>query len=434
MKLGILLSGGKDSLYAAYLASKDHKLACSITIQSENKESYMFHTPNINLVGIQSEAMGIPLILRTTKGVKEQELEDLKSAIIEAKEKYDIEGIVTGAVASQYQAQRVQEICHELDLWCFNPLWQVDQVQLLRDLLENEFETKIIGVYGYPLDERFLGKTIDEKTIEELERMQEEYKINPAGEGGETESLVVDCPLFNKKIQIQKSEQEWENYAGTYTVLEAELVDKSKNTARPKEYNLEKNKEINNAKNKDVLIINTVSKKLPILHYEFIRPIVDVLEEMNKTYLVIHINDVQKELLQEKNTSKIIISGTALKDNEFLEHKTKLEYLNRKTKVLGICAGAELLGFVAGAELKEVFEIGQVEIQKEKEKNIFSRVKSIEFFLHQYGFDKNDEKLDVYLTTEKGVAGFVVPESEWVGIQFHPELREKSILKEFLEE
>ena len=124
MRLGVLFSGGKDSLFAAYLASKTDKLACLITIISENKESYMFHTSNIHLANIQAKSLNLPLITVKTKGKKEQELKDLKKAIKQAKSKHKIEGIVTGTIASTYQSTRIQKICNRLNLHCFNPLWQ----------------------------------------------------------------------------------------------------------------------------------------------------------------------------------------------------------------------------------------------------------------------------------------------------------------------
>lgn len=226
MKLGILLSGGKDSVYAAYLSSKNNEITCAITIKSLNKESYMFHTPNIDLVKYQTDSMDIPLIIAETQGVKEEELLDLKKAIAEAKEKYKLEGIVTGAVASVYQAERIQKICDELNLKCLNPLWQINQIKLLEELLKNKFEVIIGGVFAYPFDETLLGKFIDKDIINMLKRMEEKYKINPAGEGGEIETFVTDCPLFKKKIKILKANIEFENHSGVYNISEAKLIDK----------------------------------------------------------------------------------------------------------------------------------------------------------------------------------------------------------------
>jgi diphthine-ammonia ligase len=99
MKLGVLFSGGKDSTLAAWLAKKyGHELSCLITIESENKDSFMFHTPSIEKTRVQADASDIPLIIQKTKGEKEDELSDLRKAISQAKEEYAIEGVVTGAL------------------------------------------------------------------------------------------------------------------------------------------------------------------------------------------------------------------------------------------------------------------------------------------------------------------------------------------------
>lgn len=79
MRLGILFSGGKDSALAVWMAKKEgYDLACLITIESENKNSFMFHTPSITEVKRQSDKMKLPLIVVKTEGEKELELEDLK--------------------------------------------------------------------------------------------------------------------------------------------------------------------------------------------------------------------------------------------------------------------------------------------------------------------------------------------------------------------
>jgi uncharacterized protein (TIGR00290 family) len=119
---------------------KTDDVVCLISILSKNPESYMFHTPNISLVRMQAEAAGIPLIEVETEGVKERELYDLEAAICMAKKAHNIDGIVTGAVESVYQSERIQRICSELDLYCFNPLWKKDQEELLREILREGFE------------------------------------------------------------------------------------------------------------------------------------------------------------------------------------------------------------------------------------------------------------------------------------------------------
>ena len=136
MKAAILFSGGKDSCYSAYLAKQaGYELACLISIISENPDSYMFHTPNIELVNYQAQTMNLPIIIQKTKGEKEIELQDLEDAIEKAKQEFQIDTIVTGALRSEYQASRIQKICDKLDLKCFNPLWQKDEIEYLQELI-----------------------------------------------------------------------------------------------------------------------------------------------------------------------------------------------------------------------------------------------------------------------------------------------------------
>lgn len=205
MKLALLLSGGKDSVYAGYLAKTKfkHDLVCAISIFSENKESYMFHTPSINKTKSQTESMNIPIIIQKTKGKKEDELKDLEKAIKLAIKKYKIQGVVTGALHSVYQASRIQKICDKLKIECFNPLWHKDEIGYLNELIKNKFKVIIIAVAAYPLNEKWLGRKIDKKFIDDVKKLKEKYKIHPAGEGGEFETFVLDCPLFRRELKIK---------------------------------------------------------------------------------------------------------------------------------------------------------------------------------------------------------------------------------------
>jgi ABC transporter with metal-binding/Fe-S-binding domain ATP-binding protein len=203
MKCAVLFSGGKDSVYSAYLAKqKGHELSCLISIFSENKESYMFHTPSIERVKEQTKVMDIPLLIEKTQGKKEEELKDLEKAIKIAIKKYKIQVVVTGAIESVYQASRIQKICDKLKIECFNPLWQMDEINYLNELVKNKFKVIITGVFAYPLNQTWLGREIDNKFINEVKELNKKFQIHPAGEGGEFESFVLDCPLFKKPLKI----------------------------------------------------------------------------------------------------------------------------------------------------------------------------------------------------------------------------------------
>lgn len=227
MKLACLFSGGKDSNFALYKASKKHEISCLISMISKNLESYMFQTPGNKFIKYQAKALEIPLIEFLTNGKKELELQDLKKAIQKAKEEYKIKGIVTGAIKSVYQASRIQKICSELNLWCFNPLWQINEHEFLEELIDNKFEIKIIGIASYPLDGKFLGKTINKELKETLFSLEQSHSLSPIGEGGELETFITNAPTFKKRINILKSKKimDSEN-SGILEIKKLELVEK----------------------------------------------------------------------------------------------------------------------------------------------------------------------------------------------------------------
>lgn len=226
--LGVLFSSGKDSTYAMHLMkNQNYKISCLISLESSNKDSYMFHTPNISLVKSQSKCLNIPLVLQKTEGFKEDELKDLERAIIKAKEKFFIEGIVTGAVYSNYQRERIENICDKLGLKIFSPLWHHEQEKLLRELLRNKFRVIISSIACDGLSEKWLGRVIDLNAVDELVKLNKKIGINVAGEGGEYESLVLDCPMFNSKIEIVEAVNKMESeFAGRFDVKKIRLVKK----------------------------------------------------------------------------------------------------------------------------------------------------------------------------------------------------------------
>ncbi len=214
MKAAVLFSGGKDSCYSAYLAKKKgYELSCLISIFSKNKESYMFHTPSIKKVKKQAEVMEIPLLIKKTKGKKEEELKDLENVIKKVKDKYQIKAIITGALYSKYQKSRIQKICDKLNLKCFNPLWHKNEIKYLEELIKNKFKIIITAVAAYPLDKSWLEREIDKKFIQEVKELQKKYKVHPAGEGGEFETFVLDCPLFKKPLKIKSQKISGENHS-----------------------------------------------------------------------------------------------------------------------------------------------------------------------------------------------------------------------------
>jgi diphthine-ammonia ligase len=226
MRLGVLFSGGKDSCLALYESLPFHKIVCLISLISENKESYMFHTPNIGITHQQAQAIGLPLVQKRTEGEKEKELVDLEKIINEAKATFELDGVISGAVKSIYQATRIQRICRKLDLWCFNPLWLKNEIELLNEVVENRFRVIISGIFAYPMGKEFLGSELNNDMIQKLQELKEKFGISPAGEGGEIETTVTDAPFFKKRLEILGYDVSYKDHVGTFNIEECRLVDK----------------------------------------------------------------------------------------------------------------------------------------------------------------------------------------------------------------
>lgn len=227
MKLATLISGGKDSLFALYKESKKHEIKCLINLKSKNPDSWTFHTINVHTTELQAKAMDLPLISFETEGIKEKEIDDLKKAIKIAKEKYNIKGIVSGAIKSNYQKQRIDKVCKELKLKSINPLWHIDEEKYLKGLIKNKFKVIIASIAADGLNKSFLGKEVDNELINRLKSINKKNKMHISGEGGEFETLVLDCPLFKKRLKIKKAEIEMENECtGKYLIKDVGLANK----------------------------------------------------------------------------------------------------------------------------------------------------------------------------------------------------------------
>ena len=226
MKAAVLYSGGKDSTMSIYKAlEQGYKIEYLVSMISENPESYMYHSTNIHLTELSAQALNIPLIKACTKGEKEKELEDLRLVLSDLKND-GMEAIFTGAIASQYQKSRIDKLCNSLSLKSFSPLWHRDPQEYMEELIKLNFEVVIVSVSAEGLDESWLGRRINAELLEDLLELNDKYGVHLAFEGGEAETLVLDSPLFQKRINIIEAENVWQKDSGHYIIKKAVLTDK----------------------------------------------------------------------------------------------------------------------------------------------------------------------------------------------------------------
>ena len=227
MKLAALFSGGKDSTYAIHLAKKSgYSVDVLLTIFPHSDESHLLHYPNIRFTSLQSESMKIPqLTEQLTSTDAKNESEALDKLIISAKENYSIDGIVHGGILSEYQKDNFSRICEKNNLKIVSPLWNMEPESYMNELLSENFEYVISTVSSDGLNDSWLGRTIQENDLSELKKLQQKFDFNLNFEGGEAETFVINCPLFEKSIIIQDSNTEWDGYRGRFEILEAKLKD-----------------------------------------------------------------------------------------------------------------------------------------------------------------------------------------------------------------
>ena len=223
MKLCSLFSGGKDSTMAMYKVMEEHQVAVMLTMLPERDDSYMFHYPNIGLTKAQAEAMEIPIVQRKTSGKPPQENIDMVNSLAEIKREFGVEGIVAGAVRSNYQHGIVSSACKELGLELISPYWQHSHEELIGDAIVAGFEMIIVGVAAHGLDDSWLGRKLDAKALEELKKLGKKFGIDVGGEGGEYETFVIDGPIFRKRIDIKEIEKKWDGMRGELIIKEIAL-------------------------------------------------------------------------------------------------------------------------------------------------------------------------------------------------------------------
>ena len=228
VKLAALYSGGKDSTFAVACAKEmGHHIVCFVTMHPVADDSALFHYPNSWITLYQANAMQIPLIAFPVSGrSKEDETKALEEAITHAKSLYGIEGIIHGGISSNYQKQAFERICMHERIAAVAPLWNSEPEGYMIKLVERGFHILIVGVSAMGLGKEWLGRELDEEAIAKLVPLSKKYGFNLTFEGGEAETLVIDCPLFWKKLQINAARLQWDGQRGIFEIQDVALVEK----------------------------------------------------------------------------------------------------------------------------------------------------------------------------------------------------------------
>jgi diphthine-ammonia ligase len=228
LRLASLYSGGKDSNYSIFEINRlGHDVACLISIIPEISDSLLFHFPNIHITRVLAQAIDLPIRdFKSKTSSLENELAVLENALSSVKDEFAIEGIVHGGISSNFQKRNFEKICSDLELSVFSPLWNLNPSNYLRRMIGAEFKIIITGVSAMGLDREWLGIQLDHESVRRLESLSSKYGFNLNFEGGEAETLVVDCPIYKKKLEIRKGMVKWFGDNGIFEITDYELIDK----------------------------------------------------------------------------------------------------------------------------------------------------------------------------------------------------------------
>lgn len=212
MRVAVLSSGGKDSAAAWWWAQcRGWEVTALVTVNITGDDSWMFQIPGTHLVEHQANLAKVPWLQVDSKGVQEEEISDLETAL----SSLEIDGIVSGALRSDYQKARLERMAERLGIHSWTPLWHQSSLEHMRGLVSNGFEVMLTSVSCDGLDDSWLGQILTEKSLAKLERKAEQFRFNVDGEGGEYETLVVGGPHLPGRLEI-KGHVVWKGNRGTF--------------------------------------------------------------------------------------------------------------------------------------------------------------------------------------------------------------------------
>ena len=200
-------SGGKDS-YFALLQALQQGYTPGVLLNVLNEEGRISRSHGIPAVILQqqAEAAGLPVELISSSWLEYEP--HFTAALSRLKNQYQLTHAVFGDIDLQPHRDWEEKVCAAAGLTAVLPLWQQDRKQLVTQMLEAGIETLIVSCNS-SMGESYLGQTLTLSLVEELESLG----IDPCGENGEFHTLVLNGPLFSRRLQVSVTEKlQHENY------------------------------------------------------------------------------------------------------------------------------------------------------------------------------------------------------------------------------
>ena len=179
------------------------EIAAVVTVDIQDGDSHMFQVPSTNWVERQALLANVPWVNVPASGSVEDEIEALEQAL----SKLEIDGIVSGALRSDFQKQRLECMSQRLNIHSFSPLWHQTPIEHLKGMVEAGFQIMLTSVSCEGLDHTWLGHVLTESSLLELHALSKQHRFNVDGEGGEYETFVLGGPIWSRALRVEGSEE-----------------------------------------------------------------------------------------------------------------------------------------------------------------------------------------------------------------------------------
>ncbi len=214
MRIAVLSSGGKDSSAAWWWAMcRGWDIVAVVTVDIQDGDSHMFQVPSTQWVEVQAKLADVPWLKVAASGTVEDEIHALENALSEL----EIDAVVSGALRSDFQKERLECMCQRLNLHSFSPLWHQTPIEHLSGMVETGFEIMLTSVSCEGMDHTWLGHVLTEASLKHLHELSNKYRFNVDGEGGEYETFVLGGPIWSRSLKVD-GEEEHTASRGVYTI------------------------------------------------------------------------------------------------------------------------------------------------------------------------------------------------------------------------
>lgn len=197
MKAASLFSGGKDSIYAMYLAEKQGIKVEHLVCLIPSFPSPSPHAENIAALKILAEAMKKNLTIVDFHKGKEELVKMLKNL--------NVDTLVAGDIFLEEHVSWLEKTCGRAGVDLLEPIFGRKTSDLFHEIFNSGFKALIIGVDVRYLGEKWLGFTLSTETANTF--LVETEDVDPLGENGEYHTLVIECPLYPTSFKIKSSKK-----------------------------------------------------------------------------------------------------------------------------------------------------------------------------------------------------------------------------------